>query len=592
MCDFGFSEEYTLGTAQTSSQCRGTLNYFAPELILSPHGLHDEKIDIWSLGCVAYYLAAVGKSLFDVPPHPATVVSYFDNLTYKDTQFENSELVPFSLETKPLIGFINNFLRLTVRLSPKDRCAAQELQTYIRSIHKCTVNGLPPRNRAFVGRKAELHEIHLGLTQPCLMLLFGKLGMGKSEVALEYAWRYAEKYQSVLWISLSNLEESLASVIDKLGLGNEAGLEGCTAAFTHWVITADSWLLVLDGFRLNVRPTVEAFINRIYGRCSTNGRIILTSISIPEIFRHVPHKEVEIRSLSTIESVSLFNNHLDLNHSFWFSYREHTEQIVGKLEGCPGSIVTAAEHFRTSCSRSGLEIELQLGKDLLRLARFRREVLDVLYDDDYTELSKLFLPQLVLNQLGGACILVEIYNREKAALRLLHHLLFVDPEHVEVKLIGNLRPVTSLNRYIDGVISFTRPEELYDQDECRLIDNEAWEYGFGDLSDGNTSLGSLEEIHRLLKILSDFGLIDMNPIEFSMNKLLQDAILLLVPSDIRIDLWKETRRWIENHLRGCSDMAEAYYILPHLRRCLETSWMESDGTLRPETVEDVLQALM
>ena len=94
---------------------------------------------------------------------------------------------------------------------------------------------------------------------------------------------------------------------------------------------------------------------------------------------------------------------------------------------------------------------------------------------------------------------------------------------MDVKSIHKLHPVISLNRYIHSIIPFIRPEELYDQEECRLIDDEVWCFSRENLGYEDQALGSHRELNRLLDILSDFRLIDLNPTDptdFSMSKLL------------------------------------------------------------------------
>ena len=52
--EFSISSEITTGRSQIIADSRGTPGYCAPEL-LNP-GVHDEKVDIWALGCMLYEL--------------------------------------------------------------------------------------------------------------------------------------------------------------------------------------------------------------------------------------------------------------------------------------------------------------------------------------------------------------------------------------------------------------------------------------------------------------------------------------------------------------------------------------------------------
>lgn len=56
LADFGFTCEGTSSTLLPSSECRGTPCYRAPEL-LSHNPVYNNKIDIWSMGCILYECA-------------------------------------------------------------------------------------------------------------------------------------------------------------------------------------------------------------------------------------------------------------------------------------------------------------------------------------------------------------------------------------------------------------------------------------------------------------------------------------------------------------------------------------------------------
>lgn len=61
LADFGLASEGTSGTLHFSADAKGTSGYRAPELIESQ--VYNNKVDIWSLGCILYELT-VGQKAF------------------------------------------------------------------------------------------------------------------------------------------------------------------------------------------------------------------------------------------------------------------------------------------------------------------------------------------------------------------------------------------------------------------------------------------------------------------------------------------------------------------------------------------------
>lgn len=63
LADFGFSTEATSRSFRGTTSIRGTQGYFAPEFLVSERPLYNNKVDIWSMGCILYEFA-VGKQAF------------------------------------------------------------------------------------------------------------------------------------------------------------------------------------------------------------------------------------------------------------------------------------------------------------------------------------------------------------------------------------------------------------------------------------------------------------------------------------------------------------------------------------------------
>jgi serine/threonine protein kinase len=64
LADFGFASDANSQSFQTSSKGRGTPCYRAPEFFADHNPGFNNKVDIWSMGCILYELA-VGRRAFE-----------------------------------------------------------------------------------------------------------------------------------------------------------------------------------------------------------------------------------------------------------------------------------------------------------------------------------------------------------------------------------------------------------------------------------------------------------------------------------------------------------------------------------------------
>ena len=111
-------------------------------------------------------------------------------------------------------------------------------------------------NPFFTGREQmlqRLHErLHMGQQQRRLpQALCGLAGIGKTQTAIEYCYRYAQEYQAVLWLRAENGETLLADLLalaDLLGLPEREQRESqrIVEAVKTWLRTHRDWLLILD----------------------------------------------------------------------------------------------------------------------------------------------------------------------------------------------------------------------------------------------------------------------------------------------------------------------------------------------------------
>ena len=113
------------------------------------------------------------------------------------------------------------------------------------------------RNSYFTGREKLLSGLAAALragqttalSQP--QAISGLGGIGKTQIALEYAYRYHQDYQAVLWTSADTLDTLISGFVgfaDLLPLPQKGEKDQLIVveAVKNWLKTHDQWLLILD----------------------------------------------------------------------------------------------------------------------------------------------------------------------------------------------------------------------------------------------------------------------------------------------------------------------------------------------------------
>jgi tetratricopeptide (TPR) repeat protein len=117
------------------------------------------------------------------------------------------------------------------------------------------VSNLPPRNRNFSGRADLLERLHARLQAGSAAAvvprgaLHGLGGVGKTELALEYAHRFASDYDIAWWILAeqpTSAIAALAALAGRLGVTEVADQQEMVARLFDLLRDQDRWLLVYD----------------------------------------------------------------------------------------------------------------------------------------------------------------------------------------------------------------------------------------------------------------------------------------------------------------------------------------------------------
>ena len=109
----------------------------------------------------------------------------------------------------------------------------------------------PARNPYFTGRGGELEELARALAAGAVIVhsVHGMGGVGKTQLAIEYAHAHATDYELVWWVAAevpAAIPDQFADLADRLGLDPAADPEAVRALVHDRLRTLPGWLLILD----------------------------------------------------------------------------------------------------------------------------------------------------------------------------------------------------------------------------------------------------------------------------------------------------------------------------------------------------------
>jgi hypothetical protein len=217
-----------------------------------------------------------------------------------------------------------------------------------------------PRNPVFTGREEVLTRLAdtLKASQPTALsqpqAISGLGGIGKTQIAVEYAYRYRQNYQTVLW-TRAETREALVSgylaIAERLNLPEKDEQDQMAAieAVLRWLKTHTQWLLILDN--ADDLSVVREFLPSVFG-----GHIVLTTRAqaMGRLANRVEVEtmELDVATLFLLRRASLISPDAPLEHALVADIAT-ARMICEELGGLPLALDQAGAYIEeTQCTLS------------------------------------------------------------------------------------------------------------------------------------------------------------------------------------------------------------------------------------------------
>ncbi|WP_367129549.1 FxSxx-COOH system tetratricopeptide repeat protein [Saccharothrix sp. HUAS TT1] len=309
---------------------------------------------------------------------------------------------------------------------------AVEQEERRRTLASPVFGGVPPRNVNFTGRADLLQELERRLVRggTAAVLpetLHGMGGVGKSHLAIEYAYRNRPNFDLIWWVPA---ERSVKIVNSLVELGQRLGLEGGTEAnvAVQQVLDAlrsgnhpkvpTNWLLIFDN--ADSPDAVQQYLPT-----GGTGRILVTSRNSQWLSVARP---LEVNVFQRAESVQLLRRRDP----------ELSEEDAGRLAKALGDLPLAV----AQAAAWRVETGMPAAEYLELLAEKQLELLNVTTTLDYPE-SVAAMWDLSLN---------ELKRKNLSALRLLQVCAFLAPEPINRTMFTYSRNITGVPNELSRVL--------------------------------------------------------------------------------------------------------------------------------------------
>lgn len=276
------------------------------------------------------------------------------------------------------------------------------------------------RNPFFTGREQILTDVRTGFSKggatPQTQAIFGLGGLGKSQIAIEYAYRHRGDYNAVFWVrsdspvALSSGFGEIARLLD-LPEKDAQNPDDIVRAVNRWLENNTGWLLIFDN-------ADEPALVKPCRPNNANGHFLLTSrAQVFDVLGIV--KPIEINVMSPEEAVT-----------FLFT-RTGRDDDDAKERKAAAEISEALGYLPLALEQAGAYINAKKAQFQKYLASYRKRRLELLQEarpvtGDYTESVAT----------TWSINFHEVEETSEASSDLLRASAFLSPDRIPLELIS------------------------------------------------------------------------------------------------------------------------------------------------------------
>jgi tetratricopeptide (TPR) repeat protein/DNA-binding XRE family transcriptional regulator len=210
------------------------------------------------------------------------------------------------------------------------------------------------RNPYFTGRDLIIRHLHQVLAPIEVLshvcVLSGLGGIGKTQTAIEYAYRYANDYAAILWVQADSRETLLsdfAALTHTLDLQDreETDHSRMIAAVKRWLVEQSRWLLIFDN------AVDLTLLSEFLPRNPTGAILITTRSQFAGQLKHI-----KMRGLSRAESITFLSKRLassqeDAEEDTIVVDQHEAEELWAIMDGLPLALDQAGAYIESrQCS--------------------------------------------------------------------------------------------------------------------------------------------------------------------------------------------------------------------------------------------------